>query len=295
MKPSVLSIVFFLLFSHCESSGQENLKVVLENGLRMEVMKENTLPAIRISGAGLPDNAIEVQFPEHVTVRKHGKSSVEQLYLFRPGNQGVRPKWKTSDRTLEYSMDFGDIQMLAQATLWEKGVNFEYEFTNTSEREYDMVYAVTDPRLTSILHDPRLERTYVHHASGFELLASETPERLTMPLDSWLPCRYLDAYTWPIPPTLVEIREDRITYYNKPKAVDFPFIATSSKDNQWVVASFTTQLDQVGNVWSNPELTCQHVDPQSALLPGQKAQLKVNILIMKGTVEDAYRIAGSRR
>ena len=35
-------------------------------------------------------------------------------------------------------------------------------------------------RLRSIFHDVRLERTYVHHAYGFDLLASETPRRLTI-------------------------------------------------------------------------------------------------------------------
>jgi hypothetical protein len=58
-----------------------------------------------------------------------------------------------------------------------------------------MIYAVTDPRLTSIFQDVRLERTYVHHTDGFDLLASETPDRLKMPLDQWLPCRYLASLT----------------------------------------------------------------------------------------------------
>ena len=44
---------------------------------------------------------------------------------------------------------------------------------------YDLVWAIVDPRLTSVFHDVRLERTYVHHADSFDLLASETPNRLT--------------------------------------------------------------------------------------------------------------------
>src|SRR5262249_42057823 len=103
-----------------------------------------------------------------------------------------------------------------------------------------------------------LERTYVHHVDGFDLLASETPSRLRMPLNEWLPARYLASFTWPIPSQHVE-RRDGITYYNKSRAVDAPFISTLSQDGRWVVASFTRNT---GNVWSNPELSCQHVDPK---------------------------------
>ena len=54
----------------------------------------------------------------------------------------------------------------------------------------DMIWAPLDPRLTSMFHDVRLERTYVHLKSGFDLLAAGTPTRLTMPLSEWLPARY---------------------------------------------------------------------------------------------------------
>ena len=93
-----------------------------------------------------------------------------------------------------------------------------------------MIYATTDPRLTSIFHDVRLERTYVHHKDGFDLLASETPGRLTMPLDQWLPARYLASFKWPVPPKIVEKRDDGITYYNKSRSVDEPLVATVSTD-----------------------------------------------------------------
>ena len=289
---------FFVTFLSCSDiRTQENLRVQLKDGLQMAVAKENTQPTLRIvlPGARPSDKAIEILFPEHVTVRKHGHSEAEQLYLFQPGSKGKRPSWKSIDRSLEYEKNLpGNIHMLARATLEENGVRFEYVFTNRSAVEYDMVYAVTDPRLTSVFHDVRLERTYVHHKDGFELLASETPERLTMPLDKWLPCRYLVSYTWPVP-ALVERRADGIMYYNKSRSVDMPFIATLSKDRQWVIASFTSDFDKAGNVWSNPELTCQHVDPQRALLPGKQVKTEVNMLIVRGSLEDAFAIAMRQR
>lgn len=155
-----------------------------------------------------------------------------------------------------------------------------------------MIYAPTDPRLTSIFHDVRLERTYVHHKDGFDLLASETPSRLTMPLDQWLPVRYLASFTWPIPSKRVEKRDDGITYYNKSHAVDEPLVATVSSDGKWVVASFARTT---GNVWSNPELTCQHVDPQIPLAPGASSAMETKILVLQGSLDDVlHRVRDQR-
>jgi len=239
------------------------------------------------------DSAIEVIFPEHVTAKKQGSSESEHLYLFRPGSQGEPPVWRQVGRSLQYEREFKDgIHMLARATLENDGVLFHYEFLNRSNVAYDMIYAVTDPRLTSIFHDVRLERTYIHHKDGFDLLASETPSRLTMPLSEWLPSRYLASFTWPIPTQRVEHREDGITYYNKSRTVDEPMIATLATDRKWIVASFTRTT---GNVWSNPELTCQHVDSQTSLVPRQHVVLEVKILIFRGTLDQALQKVISQR
>jgi len=171
-------------------------------------------------------------------------------------------------------------------------VRFRYEVTNESPVAYDMIYVPTDPRLTSIFHDVRLERTYVHHADGFDLLASETPRRLTIPLDQWLPARYLVSFTWPVPAQRIERRDDGIPYYNKSRAVDMPFIATVSTDKAWVIASFARTA---GNVWSNPELTCQHVDPQTSLSPGQRATIELKLLVIRGSLDDALERAIRQR
>jgi hypothetical protein len=83
----------------------------------------------------------------------------------------------------------------------------------------------------------------------------------------------------------VEVREG-ITHYNKSRAVDQPMVATVSTDGKWVVASFTRTT---GNVWSNPELTCQHVDPQAPLAPGGTAILEVKMLVFRGSLDDALQ------
>ena len=182
--------------------------------------------------------------------------------------------------------------MIATATLEDDGVSFRYGFVNRSKVAYEMIYTPTDPRLTSIFHDIRLERTYVHHKDGFDLLASETPSRLTMPLDRWLPARYMASFTWPIPAKKVEKRDDGITYYNKSRAVDRPLIATISSDRKWIVASFTRTT---GNVWSNPELTCQHVDPQIPLGAGASGTMETKILVFQGSLDDVLKKVDSQR
>jgi hypothetical protein len=264
-------------------------------GMQLRVAEENTQPTLRIVLPGHPasDRAIEVIFPEHVTIRPQGTAEGSQIYMFRPGQYGERPLWRQSERGLEYEKNLpGAIHMLARATLEEDGVRFRFRLRNQSDKTYDLVWAIVDPRLTSEFHDARLERTYVHHADGFDLLASETPSRLTMPLNEWFPARYLASFTWPIPSQRAERRTDGITYYNKSRAVDAPFIATLSEDGHWVVASFTRDT---GNVWSNPELTCQHVDPQAALSPGEEATLETKILVVRGSLDEVFQMAMRQR
>jgi dienelactone hydrolase len=290
--------VFDFLREHTQPpspAGRERLGVRSASGLELAVADENAQPTVRVllPGRAPSDSSIMVLFPEHVTAVRRGRGEAEQLYLFRPGPRGERPPWRRVGSALEYQRDLpGGVRMLARATLEDDGVRFRYDFTNRSAAAYDMIYAVTDPRLTSIFHDVRLVRTYVHHADGFDLLASETPERLAMPLDQWLPVRYLASFTWPVPARRAERRDDGITYRYKSRAVDEPFIATRSTDGTWVVASFARAP---GNVWSNPELTCQHVDPQTSLAPGQHAVLEMKMLILRGSLEDALRRSRQQR
>ena len=260
----------------------------------MLIASENSSPTLHIVLPNNPDKdrSIEVIFPEHVTVRRNKGDDVEHLYMFRTGQQGTAPTWRRNENSLEYQEDFGAVHMIARATLEEDGVLFHYEFVNHSKTDFDMIYAVTDPRLTGVFHDVRLERTYVHHKEGFDLLSSEVPERLKMPLSRWLPARYLASYTWPVPVKRVEKRPDGITYYNKSRAVDEPLIATVSQDGRWVVASFSRTA---GNVWSNPELTCQHVDPQVLLAAGANVVMELKILILKGSLNDILQRVRDQR
>jgi hypothetical protein len=264
-------------------------------GLTLLLSPEISAPTLRVLLPGRPqsDTTITVLFPEHVITRKHGSSVEQRLYLFQPGESDRPPLWHRTAEAIQYEADLTDgIHLLARATLDDDGVLFHYELTNNSAVAFDMVSPVTDSRLSGIFHDVRLERTYVHHADGWDLLASETPDRLTATLNDWLPNRYLAAYTAPVPASRDERRRDRITYYSKSRAVDQPVIATVSLDRKWVVA---TCARTAPSVWTNPELTSQHADPQTSLAAGATAALETKMLIFPGTLDQALAKVTAQR
>jgi hypothetical protein len=295
MRSDFFLLLAAALLSSTVCQAHTPLAVQSKSGLGLVVAEEDTDPALHVVLPGHTDSdrTIYVLFPEHVTVRKSREKDGKHLYLFRPGKVGNRPAWHKSGNSLEYQRDLeGNLHLLARATLEDDGVRFQYQFTNGSNIAYETIYAPTDPRLIGIFHDVRLQRTYVHHANGFDLLASETPNRLTMPLDQWLPARYLASFTWPVPPKLIERRGDGITYYNKSRPVDEPLIITVSDDGKWVEASFARTT---GNVWSNPELTCQHVDPEVGLGSRSTATVEVKLLVFPGSLEDALSKTKAQR
>ena len=278
------------------AADAQDLALTNRAGVRLQVAHENSDPSLKILIPGQPasDPGIEVLFPEHVTARPHGSTEVQHLYLFRPGKQKQRPIWRLDGMTLEYKMNLeGGTVLTARATLEEDGIRYHYEFVSGSGPAYDVIQAVTDPRMaTQLLRDLRLERTYVHHGSGFDLLASETPARLSMPLGEWLPNRYRVPFSWPVDASRIEKHPDGITWYNKSRPVDEPFIATVSTDGKWIMATFARDP---GNVWTNPELTCQHADPQVSLPSGGRAAQESKSLLFQGTLADVLKKVQSQR
>ncbi len=267
-------------------SAQTSANVDSASGLHLLVADEDSLPALRILLPGQLDSihGIKVLFPEHVTVREQGRGAAEHLYLWRPGRQENGPAWRRLGQSLEYEMDLkGNVHLIARATLESDGVRYRFRFVNHSNINYDSVQAIWDPRLyQSVFRDVWLERTYVHRKEGFQLLAVDMPARLVMPLNKWLPCRYLDSYTWPVPPLNKRVvKEEGITYFNASRPVDEPFIATVSRDGKWVAATWTSAA---GNVWTNPELTCQHADPETSLKAEGTASLEGKTFIFRGTL-----------
>lgn len=261
------------------------------SGLRVIVVNK-TYPLLKILLPGQPvsERGIEVEFPEHVTGLNEHTATSEHLYLVTNGtaNKRTLPEWKAEGNTLMYETELnGNIKMIARVQLDANGVQYSYRFTNYSNITYQNLQAVTCVKLFSAFSDTLLERTYVHHTNGFDLLASETPERLTMPLQKWLPCRYLVSYTWPVAAKRIEKDGDGITRYNKLRRVDKPFIATLSHDKKWIAATYT---DETGNLWTNPERSCQHADPAITLQPKETKSLRLTTFIYKGDLIEVLQL-----
>ena len=100
-----------------------SLALTRADGLKVTVSPSNAQPSLLVFLPGHAEPDVEVLFPEHVTVRKHGEQAAEHLYLFRPGAGGARPQWQQTAISLGYERELPNgIHMLARATLQNDGV-----------------------------------------------------------------------------------------------------------------------------------------------------------------------------
>jgi hypothetical protein len=256
-----------------------------KTGIRMMVKHTSAAPLLTIllPEQPLTSRGIEVEFPEHITGRHQATHQVEHLYL---AAQQVIPidSWQQQTHALTYEILLQNtVHLRARAELEADGIRFSYEFTNRAGPPYEHFQAVTCVKLYDVFEDTFLERTYVHHTEGFDLLASETPQRHTMTTAEWLPCRYLVPFRWPVVPETKRVEEeDGVIRYHKSRQVDEPFIATLSVDQHWLAATYTVET---GNVWTNPERTCQHADPATELLPGDMKRVELKTFLLQGTLD----------
>ena len=306
MKVAALGALFICLISALarnrasESEPTTSLlgELVISNpsGLTMCVAEEDSDPTLWLSvpGEAAGQNAVLVLTPEHVTVRRHGANEAEHLYLWRPGDHGARPHWLHTGKALQYEVDLpSGIHFVARASLQQDGLVLHYEFVNNSDVDFDSIQAITDPRMVSpLFHDVRLERTYVHEQGRFALLASDMPQRVNMPMNQWLPNRYRISYSWPVQQARVQKQPDGITFFNAQTRADEPFLATVSADAKWIMATFSRNP---GNLWTNPDLTCQHADPDIPLSRHSKGVVEEKVLLFRGTLEDVLNKVKAQR
>ncbi len=286
-------VIILIFLSACElfTFGQNHLILSdKRTGLKLSVINKD-YPLLKLLLPNQPDTerGIEIEFPEHVTGLNRQNRTSQHLYLVSLGkmNKRTAPVWKISHNALTYESILNDgMKLIAKVTLDTTGLEYSYTFTNQTNTVYEHLQAVTCVKLYSEFSDTLLERFYIHDKNGFELLAAETPERLTMPLNKWLPCRYLVSYTWPIPNTRVQKDEDGITRYYKSTKADKPFIATLSHDKKWVAATYTAQT---GNMWSNPERSCQHADPEMTIAPHETKMLTLKTFVYKGPLDKVLK------
>ncbi|WP_221392692.1 hypothetical protein [Dyadobacter sp. NIV53] len=290
MKQKLCILILSLfLFSGSEIKVQPQL--MISKGLKVIVVQKD-FPLLKVLLPNQPnsDRGIEIEFPEHVTGLNQKNNKIEQLYFVSKGSANKRtlPTWRAEGNSLIYESDLDNkVSLIATARLEANGLRYTYKFINHSDVSYLNLQAVTCVKLYSVFSDSLLQRTYVHHSDGFELMASETPNRLTIPLQKWLPCRYLVSYNWDVPSIRSEKDSDSVTRYYKSRKADKPFIATLSHDKSWIAATYTKET---GNLWTNPERSCQHADPAINLGAGETKSLELKTIIIKGNPEQLLKV-----
>lgn len=288
-------LIFILFFTVTGPAARSQNRLAVtdqRSGLKLIVVnKQYPLLKLLLPDQPETDRGIEIEFPEHVTGLNLQSKDRQHLYLVTSGtvNRRTLPQWKVSANTISYETVLNSaVKLIASATLDPTGVRYRYRLINLTDTAYQHLQAVTCVQLYSQFSDTLLERCYVHDKNGFTLLAAETPGRLSMPLNKWLPCRYLVSYTWPVPDKRVEKDEDGITRYYRSVKADKPFIATLSHNKKWVAATYT---GQTGNMWTNPERSCHHADPETALAGHETKTLELGTFVYRGPLERLLQYA----
>lgn len=275
-------------------------EMVLKNraGLTLRPIGDPDRPTLGVSLPQSPNlNSAVIELPEHAWHRAEG--AAEPVWFYKMYTDDARLKgqvtWSRDGDALRYSMRTpSGFTLAGAAELQPDGLWLSYEIGNPGGDAFVQVQAPTCIKLYRPFTDVFLERTLVHHTSGLDLLASETPERLGKNAEEWLPCRYIVrcAPQTVVPAQRVERQADGITRYYKLRPADVPFIATVSDPVGWVAATHALDTD---SVWTNPARTCHHAD-SSAALPGKStAKLVLKFYFVPGGVDAAWRRVAEAR
>ena len=269
------------------------------NGVTVRRIGDPDRPTLAVSLPESPDaNAAVIELPEHAWRRTERGADQAWFYKMYTADDRLKGKvtWRREERAFRYDMRTpSGFTLAGAAVLLDDGLLISYQIGNPEERPFAELQAPTCIKLYRPFTDVFLERTFVHHSDGLDLLASETPERLRKNAEEWLPCRYI-AVCAPgkvAPENRIERDADGITRYRKLRSVDAPFIATASNPSGWVAATHSLDAD---SVWTNPARTCHHADPNTALPPRGTARLALKLYLLRGGVQEAWgRVAGAHK
>ena len=253
-------------------------------------------PAVAVFLPSSANVAAVIEMPEHAW-RKKKDAGEEQAWFYRmygaDASTRAEVRWSRSGEALSYEMRAGSgFVMHCQAKLEDDGVAIDYGIESGSEPMLAAAQAVTCVKLYRPFTDVFLERTYVHLPGGLELIAADSPDRLTQNAEEWLPCRYIarvgrDAPTSPYRSE----RLDGVTRHFKGRSADIPFLATESEPRGWTACTHTLSAE---SVFTNPARTCQHADPVVLGITNGKARLRLKVYFVRGSAAMAYeRVAQS--
>src|SRR5713226_4668030 len=262
--------------------------------LRLERHGDPQRPAVALFRPGEEHPSAIIEMPEHAWRKEKPIDEPSWFYKMRGSDPTFRGEvtWFKSGSTLSYSMKTpSGLTLNSKASLEADGVAITHEVIDAASN-LAVVEAPTCVKLYRPFTDVFLERTYVHHPEGLQLIASETPDRLVKNAEEWLPCRYivLCGKNARRPEKLIE-RLDGVTRYFKSRAADVPFIATESQPGGWVAATHGIDCP---SLFTNPARTCHHADPEAQSITDGKARLRLKVYMLKGTLKDAWELIENR-
>jgi hypothetical protein len=260
------------------------------SGLRLERFGNPQRPTVALFLPQIQDPSVVIEMPEHAWRKAEPDGQQEWFYKMYSSDPAFRGQveWTQSGNRLGFTMTTPSGYVLrSQATLQADGLDIVHEISHQSVQRHAAVEAPTCVKLYRPFMDVFLDRTYVHHADGLDLIASETKGRTSKNAEEWLPCRYIamvgkngrrGEYR-------VE-RLDGITRYFKSKPADVAFLATESTTGNWTAATFARGCD---SVFTNPARTCHHTDPEAKGISNGQAILRLKVYLVKGRRQDAWR------
>jgi hypothetical protein len=269
--------------------------VTSHSGLRLERHGDPQRPTVAVYLPDRKDPSAIIEMPEHAWRRRRPTSEQIWFYKMYTSDSSLRGEvnWARDGNTLSFAMKTPSGFLLnSRARLDADGVDITHEIINAAEPDWAVVEATTCVKLYRPFTDIFLERTYVHHPEGLELIASETPDRLAKNAEEWLPCRYIVSCDRNAPPPAKKVeRLDGVTRYFKSKVADVGFIATESQPGGWLAATYSKNCPAI---FTNPARTCHHADPRAHSINNGRALLRLKVYIRKGTLLDTWDLVSKR-
>lgn len=280
------------------SFGQTPVGSAIRKGLtdiRIQPHGDPQLPAVAVFLPDKPDPCAVIEMPEHAW--RQQKTSDQQTWFYKMYGSDPKLKgqvdWHSSPNQVAYKMTTPSGYVLSgSASVEPDGVAISYEINTGGEDAIAVLEATTCVKLYRPFTDVFLERTYVHHSGGLQLIASETPERLQKNAEEWLPCRYIARVGKDLPQTRYKVEKlDGVTRFFSSRAADTPFLATESQPSGWTAATVGNNCD---SVFTNPARTCHHADPRLHNVTGGLAKVNLKVYFIRGSAVDAWAVAGKR-
>lgn len=265
------------------------------SGLRMERVGDSQRPAVALF---LPETKFPsaiIEMPEHAWRKQTEGGEPSWFYKMYTSDPAMRGevKWVRDGNTLSYSMKTpSGFTLNSKASLEADGVAITHEVASNSASPMAAVQATTCVKLYRPFSDVFLERTYIHHPEGLELIASETPDRFAKNAEEWLPCRYIARVGKNAPPAEYRVeRLDGVTRYFKSRAADAAFVATQSQPGGWTAGTHAMNCD---SVFTNPARTCHHADPLALSVTDGRATLRLKVYLLKCTPIELWDLIAKR-